>query len=98
MGTSYFSSARERKDYMAEMAKQADARNAKEAARIKDERDKLAAKIVMAVVDKIVKDIIRPGPDPEERECYEMAGEVRAIVPDLEKLAKRIIDANDGVE
>jgi hypothetical protein len=52
----------------------------------------------MAVVDKIVKDIVRPGPDPEERECYEVAGEVRAIVPDLEKLVLRIIDAENDVE
>jgi hypothetical protein len=94
MGTTYFASASERV---------ADARMRKraadqEAARIEDGRRKIAAKIVMAVVDKIVKDIVRPGPDPEERECYEMAGEVRAIVPELEKLAKRIIDAEDGVE
>lgn len=52
----------------------------------------------MAVVDKVVADIIRPGPSPEERECYEMAGEVRAIVPDLEELVTRIFNTEDGVE
>lgn len=98
MGQSYFASERERKTYMADMAKLADEKKSREAARIEDERRRIVAKITMALVDKIVSDIIRPGPHPEERECYEMAGEVRAIVPDLEALAKRIIDAEDGVE
>ncbi len=66
--------------------------------RVAQLRQKLAAKIVMAVVDKIVADIVRPGPMPEERECYEMAGELRAFVPDLETIAKKVIDAEDGVE
>lgn len=94
MGSSYFASASER----AAAARTAKQHIADENARVTDERRKLAAKIVMAVVDKIVADIVRPGPVPEERECYEMAGEVRAIIPDLEKLAKKIIDVNDGVE
>lgn len=98
MGRSYFASEKERRTYMAEMARLADEREDKEEARIEDERRRVAAKIVMAVVDKIVADIVRPGPHPEERECYEMAGEVRAIVPELEALAKQIIDAEDGVE
>lgn len=66
--------------------------------RISSARRELAAKIVMALVDKIVADIVRPGPLPEERECYEMAGELRAAVPGLEELAKKIIDVEDGVE
>jgi hypothetical protein len=94
MGTSYFSSARERKAHEAMLAKAA----TEEAARIEDGRRRVAAKIVMAVVDKVVRDIIRPGPHPEERECYEMAGEVRALVPELEALVKRVLDAEDGVE
>lgn len=78
----------------------AEARKEREAVedRVSAERRKLAAKIVMAVVDKIVADIVRPGPNPEERECYEMAGELRAVVPDLEAIAKKIIDVEDGVE
>ena len=67
-------------------------------ARVADARHKIAAKIVMAIVDRVVLDIVRPGPLPEERECYEMAGELRAIVPDLEVLAKKIIDVEGGVE
>lgn len=94
MGRSYFASSRERKEYMAEQAQWANEKDA----RIADEQRKVAAKIVMAVVDKIVADIVRPGPHPEERECYEMAGEVRAIVPELEEIAKRILDAEDGVD
>jgi hypothetical protein len=66
--------------------------------RVAQLRKKLAAKIVMAVVDKVVAEIVRPGPVPEERECYEMAGELQALVPDLEMVAKKIIDAENGVE
>jgi hypothetical protein len=69
-----------------------------EANRIERVRQEVAAKIVMALVDKIILEIVRPGPTPEERECYEMAGELRTLVPDLEKLAKQIIDVNDGVD
>jgi hypothetical protein len=93
MGSSYFASASERKAHERWVQQQ----NNKEAARIENERRKLAAKIVMAVVDKVVAEIVRPGPKPEERECYVMAGELRAIVPDLEELAKKIIDVNHGV-
>lgn len=94
MGRSYFATVREERAYQREIEDE----NAKEAARIEDERRKLAAKIVMATVDQIVNQIIRPGPKPEERECYEMAGELRAMIPDLEALAKQIIDVNEGVK
>ena len=65
---------------------------------IASERRKLANKIVMMVVDQVVNEIIRPGPKPEERECYEVAAELRAITPKLEELAKKIIDVEGGVE
>lgn len=68
------------------------------AKKISDDRMRLAGKIVMVVVDKIVNEIIRPGPVAEERECYDMAGELRSIVPALEELAKSVIDVNEGVE
>lgn len=61
-------------------------------------RNEMAMKIVMAVVDRVVNEIIRPGPKPEERECYVMAGELRAITPELEALVRQIIDVNDGVD
>ncbi len=98
MGQSYFSSAAERRDYLQECKAAADQNNAREQARIEDARRQLAAKIVMAIVDKVVNEIVRPGPVAEERECYEVAGELRALSPDLEALAKQIIDVNDGVE
>lgn len=94
MGSSYFASASERQAYDRMIQKN----RRDEAARIGDERRKIAAKIVMAITDKIVNEIVRPGPKPEERECYEMAGEMRALVPELETLAKNILDVNDGVE
>lgn len=62
-----------------------------------EDRKQIAMKITMAVVDRIVNEIIRPGPKPEERECYVMAGELRAITPEIEKLVRQIIDVNDGV-
>lgn len=61
-------------------------------------RKELAGKIVMIVVDRIVAEIIRPGPKPEERECYVMAGELREITKELTDIAKQIIDVNEGVE
>lgn len=60
-------------------------------------RNEMAMKIVMAVVDRVVNEIIRPGPKPEERECYVMAGELRAITPELETLVRQVIDVNDGI-
>jgi hypothetical protein len=75
-----------------------EARQRVEKIRVSEERRKIASKIVMVIVDKIVNSIVRPGPVPEERECYEMAGELRGIIPELEKLTEQVIDAEDGVE
>lgn len=60
-----------------------------------DTRQELAAKIAMATIDRIVNEIIRPGPKPEERECYVMAEELRAIRPEIEALARSIIDVHE---
>lgn len=60
-------------------------------------RNEMAMKITMAMVDRVVNEIIRPGPKPEERECYVMAGELRALTPEIETLVRQIIDVNDGV-
>lgn len=83
----YFGSAKERREY----EERRKLREDQEEAAVEDARRKFAAKIVMTVVDKIITDIIRPGPVAEERECYEMAGEVRAMVPDLEEIVTKII-------
>ena len=67
-------------------------------ARIAAARQRLAAKIVMVVVDNVVSKIIRPGPVAEERECYDMAGELRDFAPELMEMVKSILDVNNGVE
>lgn len=87
--SSYYSSEAARKERL-RLEKEEDNR-------VAAARRKLAAKIVMAVVDKIVADVVRPGPVAEERECYEMAGELRAAVPDLEDIAKAILDVDEVV-
>lgn len=60
-----------------------------------DARQELAAKITMALVDRVVSTIIRPGPKPEERECYVMAEELRTLSPELETLARQVIDVHE---
>jgi|SRR5579859_3295782 len=52
----------------------------------------LADKIVMVVIDKIVSDLIRPGPKPEERECYEMAQELRDMTTELKCLVAQVLN------
>src|SRR5216684_4488872 len=91
---SYFEDAAANKERERLLKERQDA----EVARIANGRRELASKIVTATTDKIVNEIIRPGPKPEERECYEMAGETRALNPELEELVKQIIDVNDGVK
>lgn len=83
----YFGSVQERREYEARRLQRED----QEAAAAEDALRKTAAKIVMVVMDKIVADIVRPGPVPEERECYEMAGEMRALAPTLEDLVAKIL-------
>lgn len=63
--------------------------------RINSERMELADKIVMAVIDKIASDIIRPGPKPEERECYVMAKELREHSVELQKLVAAILKISE---
>ena len=55
----------------------------------------LADKIVMAVVDRVAADIIRPGPKPEERECYVMAQELRDHTKHLSELVAAILKIED---
>lgn len=58
-------------------------------------RMSLAKKIVQAVVDRINLEIVRPGPKPEERECYVMAQELRDSSPGLEELVSAILKVED---
>lgn len=56
---------------------------------------KLANKIVMVMIDRINQVVVRPGPHPEERECYDMAQEIRDISPDLTKLVEQILKVQE---
>lgn len=60
-------------------------------AAVEAKRMALANKIVMVVVDRIAADIIRPGPKPEERECYVMAQELRDHTEHLRKLVSDVL-------
>jgi len=59
------------------------------------ERRKFASKIVAVVVDKINHEIIRPGPTPEERECYDVAHEIRDLSPELVELVAAVIQVKE---
>ena len=99
MGYSY-SNAQEKRTHEAFLKERGldDASKAKaKAEQVAAGRNEMAMKIVMAVVDRVVNEIIRPGPKPEERECYVMAGELRSLTPELETLVRQIFDVNDGV-
>lgn len=79
------------KESAAAMRKAQEKYQREEETRVKAERMALANKIVMAVVDKIAADIIRPGPKPEERECYVMAQELRETSTELAVLVSDIL-------
>ena len=55
----------------------------------------LADKITMAVVDEIANAIIRPGPKPEERECYVMAQELREHSDHIKSLVMAILKVEE---
>lgn len=61
------------------------------AEKIQAKRMALADKITLAIVDQISAAIIRPGPKPEERECYVMAQELRDYSPELRALVADIL-------
>lgn len=80
--------SQEASDWNAEVARRAtEATQARERKRLE-----LADKLVMVLVDRIVADLIRPGPKPEERECYEMAQELRDMAPMLRELVVQVLD------
>lgn len=55
----------------------------------------VADKIVMAVINRIDADIIRPGPVAEDRECYVVAQELRDHAPVLRELVVAILKVED---
>lgn len=71
-------------------------RDVAQAASLAAARERLARKVVMAMTDTIINDIVRPGPIAEERECYDMAQEVRDHCPVLLQLVLAILNVNEG--
>lgn len=56
----------------------------------------LADKLTMVIIDKIVNEIIRPGPDAEERECYDMAKELRDHAAEISKRVAQVLTTEGG--
>ncbi len=79
---------RYRREQAARQGKETKARNAA--------RKKLADRIVNVCIDQTVNMIIRPGPKPEERECYEMANELRAIKEQMVATVAEVLRISDG--
>jgi hypothetical protein len=87
MGWSDSYSRRVQRAYNIEMAdKLADAARASERKRMA-----LADKITMVIIDRVVADIIRPGPVAEERECYDMAKEMRDAAPRISEIVAGVL-------
>ena len=83
-----------RREYIRENNRRLREENAKRSA----EREEIAKKLVTVLTDSIVNDIVRPGPVPEERECYDMAHEVREHRPTLVELALAVLNAEHVVK
>lgn len=66
------------------------------AAALQAQRMALADKIVMVLVDEVANAIVRPGPKPEERECYVMAQELRDHSPRLRELVVAVLAVAAG--
>lgn len=58
-------------------------------------RKRFAKKIVTVLVDRINNEVVRPGPKPEERECYDVANELRDMTPELVELVSAVIAVAD---
>lgn len=87
MGTSYTN------EYYAAARTRSEA--ALKGAETKD-RKRLADKIVTVCIDTTITQIIRPGPTPEERECYDVANELRAIKDQLVTLVAEVLRISDA--
>jgi hypothetical protein len=59
-------------------------------------RMEVADKIVMVVTDRICADILRPGPEDAERECYVVAQELRDYGPKLKDLIVAILKVEEN--
>lgn len=86
-----FTSRTEAEEYRREVA----AENRRQTNARKAARKKLADRIVNVCIDTTVNQIIRPGPKPEERECYEMANELRATKEQMVDLVAEVLRISD---
>jgi hypothetical protein len=65
-------------------------------AALQAQRMALADKITMVIVDEVAGAIIRPGPKPEERECYVMAQELRDHAARIKELVAAVLAVDAG--
>lgn len=63
---------------------------------VESRRMALANKIAMVVIDHISAAIIRPGPKPEERECYIVAQELRDATSEITRRIAEVLDTELG--
>ena len=91
MGYSYTGSDYEIARLKRQHAKEAREREAEAEKHQTSIRRKLADRIVNVCIDTTVNQIIRPGPKPEERECYEMANELRATKEHMIELVAEVL-------
>ena len=90
-----------RTSFQSEDERRADAefwrkRGAEIKAKVVAERMALADKITMVIVDEVAGAIIRPGPKPEERECYVMAQELRDHAQRIKELVAAVLAVDAG--
>lgn len=64
-------------DRSAQLAAEAEARAQRERKAKEVAIHNVAARVAMIVIDEVNRVVVRPGPAAEERECYEMAQEIR---------------------
>jgi hypothetical protein len=55
----------------------------------------LDCKITMVVTDKLVNEVVRPGPNPEDRQASDLTSEMLALRGDLVTLVSEVIAVDD---
>lgn len=55
----------------------------------------LDAKVAMVLIDKLVADVVRPGPVPEDRQACDLSAEARGLRGELVELVTAVIDVDD---
>jgi hypothetical protein len=65
------------------------------AAQERQAENKRAVRLATGIVEHLNRIVIRPGPKPEERQCTEVAGELRAEIPALVEIILRDGENNE---